>query len=266
MTLINQVTLTLRSVLSDRILHAICGVAVLLVVLVPVFSSFSMRQVQESSIGLALSASSLVLLVLATQLGASSVFREVDRRYTSSVLTLPLSRGEFVAGRFLGLSLFLLLTTIILACGSALVILYATSTYPSARPIAWLTLFLAFGTDLLKYILLMAIAMFFSTLSTSFTLPFFCTLAVYLAGSASQEVFEYITGSLGDQMPAMLRTLTELTYYLLPNFSSFDLHVQAVYGLDVNLGDVALSLLYAVVYTSIVLWAAIVCFKRRELP
>ncbi len=71
---------TVRSILRDRVLHALLGVALLLFLLVPVFSLFSMRQVQELSVTLCLSALSLVLLVLSVLLGASSIWRDIERR------------------------------------------------------------------------------------------------------------------------------------------------------------------------------------------
>ena len=261
-----QVLLTIRSVLRDRILHAVLAVGLLLLVLVPVFSSFSMRQVQESAIGLAISASSLIMLILAAHLGSSSIFRDVERRYTHAVLPLPLTRGKYVVGRFLGIALFLCASLAFLALCSTIVIVIAASTYPSQLPIAWGTLACAYFGLGLKYLLLTSFALFFSTLSTSFSLPFFCTIAVYLAGSASQEVYEYLTGTLGDKLPWITRSISKVVYYVCPNFTSFDLHIQAVYGLPFDITQFLVAALYATLYTLIMVWLSAMVFTRRELP
>lgn len=261
-----QIRLTFLAVLRDRILHAVAGVGLLLLLVVPVFSSFSMRQVQESSVTLALAFSSLILLVIATQLGATSIFRDVDRRYVHAVLTLPQSRGQFMVARFAGLAAVLLACALILFVSSSLIILYATSTYPSPQPIVWGNVLLAYLFNACKYILLLAITFFFSSLSTSFTLPFFAGLAVYFAGSASQEVYEFILTRAGENLSPLVAESARVFYYLIPNFASFDLHVQAVYGLPLDPFQLVTTLVYGFCYTGMVVWAAVLVFKRRELP
>ena len=261
-----QVRLTLLWAFRDRVMHAVLGVGLGLLLLVPVLSSFSMRQVQESAISLSLSASSLTLLVVATLLGASSVFRDVDRHYTRSVLGLPLARGHYLLGKFLGLVLFLFSAQVVLSICSVLVVIYAASTYPSELPIPWLNLFFAFVADGLKAIVVAAVAVLFSTVSTSFTLPFFCTLAIWLTGSVSQEAYEYITGSLGENLPLVTRISAEVAYYLLPNLTCFDFHLQAVYALPVDFSQFGGSLLYGWFYIAVLVWLAVLVFIRREFP
>jgi len=256
----------LRAILRDRVLYAVLGVALAMILLVPSLSSFSMRQVQELAITLSLSASSLIMLVVTLLLGASSVWRDVERRYTSTVLTLPLSRGAFLLSKFISIAIFLVLCATLLGLGSGLVIALASATYPSDLPIHWGNICLALVGDVLKYFLLSAFALLLSTVSTSFYLPFFGTVVIYFCGSASQEVFEYVSGQFGQGMsPLAVKTVT-LAYYCLPNLSAFDFQIHAVYGLPVSVSGLSLSALYVVVYVSILLGLAFFAFDRRELP
>jgi Cu-processing system permease protein len=264
--LANQIVLTLKWALRDRIMHAVLGVALLMLLLVPVLSLFSMRQVQELSITLSLSAVSVILLILAVLLGSSSVWRDIERRYTSSVLTLPFSRSSYVVARFCGIALFLLACAVVLGAASLVVIALTSQRYPSELPVHWLAVLAAVGADALKYILLAAVALLFSCLSTSFFLPFFATLAMYLAGSSSQEVFEYVSGKYGKEIPELSATLIKGLYYLLPNFSAFDLKVQAIYGLPLQPSGLLYTAAYFAVYTALVLCAAVAIFSRRQLP
>jgi Cu-processing system permease protein len=265
-SLCGQVRLTILWAVRDRVLHAVFGVGLLLLLLVPVFSDFSMRQAQESAIALALSASSLTLLVVAALLGSAAIFRDVDRRYTAAVLGLPIARSIYLLGRLVGLAFFLIMTAALLFLCSSVVISFASATYPSAIPVPWSTVALAFVAISLKAILLAALALLFSSISTSFSLPFFCTIGIWFAGSASQEAYEYITGSLGNELPAISKLVVQALYYFLPNFSGLDLHVQAIYGLPLAMGGVLSSFLYALCYTAMVAWLAVVIFSRRELP
>ena len=256
----------IRGILRDRVLYGVFGVAVVMILLIPSLSGFSMRQVQELSITLSLSVISGVMLVVTLLLGASSIWRDIERRYTSSILTLPLSRGIFVLGKFSSIVLFLALSTVVLGISCALVILLASVSYPSETPIHWGNIILALSGSLCKYMLLTALALLLSSLSTSFYLPFFGTLAIYFCGSASQEVYEYVTGEFGKGMNSLAVSVAKGAYYLLPNLSAFDFQVYAVYGLPVHLEGLAMTVLYALVYTGILLFLAVLTFERRELP
>ena len=256
----------LRAILRDRILLAVLGVAVTMILMVPVLSNFSMRQVQELSITLSLSAVSGILLVVTLLLGSSSIWRDVEQRYTTSILTLPLGRSTFLLSKFLGIVLFLLICTVILGLGSAIVITFASSTYPSEIAVHWQNILLVLVGDFLKFMLLTSLALLLSSVSTSFYLPFFGTLIIYLCGNASQEVYEYATGEFGKELGPMTIKAVTAAYYLIPNLAAFDFHVQAVYGLAVSWADVLFPLLYAVIYTSILIGLAVFAFNRRELP
>src|SRR5512137_1735422 len=229
--LANLVKQNLRGILRDRMLHAVLGVGLAMLLLVPSLSTFSMRQVQELAVTLSLSAISAVLLVVTLLLGSSSVWRDIEKRYTASVLTLPIPRAAFLLGKFCSLACFLLACGVILGLFAALVIALAAAQYPSPEPVAWGNITVCIGAAILKYVLLGSLALLLSSLSTSFFLPFFGTVAIFFAGSASQEVYEYVTGAFGEKIHPLSVGAIKGTYYLLPNFAAFDYQVHAVYGL-----------------------------------
>lgn len=262
----SHVLLTFRWAFRDRLMLAVLAVALLLLLLVPVFSLFSMRQVQELGITLGLSSISLVLLILVLLLGSSSIWRDVERRYTASVLTLPLSRTTYVLGKFFGIGLFLLVCTLVLGLVVALVIQLAAMQYPSDLSIHWWNIVAAIAGDFFKTILLLGVALLFSSLSTSFFLPFFATLVIYFAGSASHEVMEYLSQPDLVQIPPLLQALAKGLYYLVPNLSGFNLKIHAIYGLDIPLQGVWMTLAYFVSYTSVLLFLTVWIFNRRQLP
>ena len=260
-----QLCLTLRWALRDRILHAVLGVSFLLLLLIPVFSSFSMRQVQESALTLILSVSSFVLTLLAIQLGSSSVYRDIERRYAMSTLALPLPRGTFILGRFAGISLVLIVSAIIFALLAFILVPLASSVNPPDRPAVWGTILLAFGFDVCMAILLAAVAIVLSCVSTSFALPFFCSIGIYLVGSATQQVYDFLHSSVGINQSQLIQMAGDTLYYLLPNFSAFDLHLQAICGLPLVMNQLLTTFVYFIFYTSILLVLSIVIFDRREI-
>ncbi|GAB4558060.1 MAG: ABC-2 transporter permease [Geothermobacteraceae bacterium] len=257
---------TVVGLLRDRVLHAIVGAGLLILVLVPLLSGFSMRQVRELAITLSLSCNSLVLLVLAIMLGAASIWRDVERRYTASLLGLPLARHTYIAGRFAGIAVFLLVCGAFLGLCGCVVVWFMRTEMSAGLALNWFNLVLAVWGDICRSILLLALAVLFSSISTSLFLPVFGTLGIYLAGSASQEVMDYLATEAGKQLPQATRTIAEILYFILPNFSVFDFKVYAVYGLATPLKGAMFAAAYFVVYGGIVLLLAIRLFSRRELP
>lgn len=257
--------INLRWIVRDRILQALAAVSLFLMMLVPVISSFSIRQPQELSVTLSLSFVSFTLLVFSISLGSTIVWRDMERRYTFAVLSLPLQRGGYLLAKFFAVSLFLILAAAVICICSFVAILLSSLSYPSAIPVNWPMISLAIGMESLKYILLTSVAILVTTISTSFFMPFFTTLAVYMAGSASQEVFEFITSDAGARLSPFLRAAARGVYYIVPNFSVFDFKLQAVYPLPVDPMQIFFVIAYFITYTTLVLSLAIWIFSKREL-
>lgn len=256
--------MTIRWAIRDRLFYAVFGVAVFLLLLIPLLSSFSMRQVQELAITLALSFNSLFLLILGLLLGTSSFWREIERKYTHAVLSLPMSRGVFLLGKFSGLAVFLIFCAVLLGLVAALTVFLAAASYPGENAIAWDVFVLAIIADTLKAILVAAIAILISSVATSFYMPFFVTSSIYLAGSASQEVYDYLHGASVEKYSPAMNLFMDGLYYLLPNFTAFNFKVYAIYSLYPPLEQIVLSLFYFFLYLCIVIMLAFFVFSRRE--
>jgi ABC-type transport system involved in multi-copper enzyme maturation permease subunit len=256
--------ITLRGIIRDRIFQGIAMVAVLFL-FIPSISSLSMRQVSELSLTLSLSLISFMLLLLSVFLGGTALWKDMDRKYTFGVLGLPLSRSSYVVGKFAGIAGFLLITAAALGLAACAVAWFVAGKYPPLRPILWTNVSLTVMFAALKYVLLVAFAFLLSTVSTSFFLPIFGTISVLLAGGATQQVYDYLHSSAGQSFSPLLKAFAAGLYYLLPNFTAFDLKANAIYGLSLSYPGLFLTLCYFVVYTGILLTLACILFSRREL-
>lgn len=256
--------ITLKGIFRDRVFQGIMVTACAFL-LIPVIASLSMRQVTELSLTLSLSLISFILLLLAVFLGGTSLWKDIERRYTFSVLGLPISRQSYMIGRFGGVALFVLLAAIVLGIAAFAVVLYATTLYPSERPVIWVNMVTCILFDAFKYILLIAVAFLFSTVSTSFFLPVFGTIAMFLAGGITQQVYEFVNSPAADKLSPLLKQLAIGLYYILPNFGAFDLKVNAIYGLPLPANGLFFTVAYFVVYVGLLLSTAATIFARREM-
>lgn len=263
--MLTVVSVTLKGIFRDRVFQGIMALAVLFL-FIPSAASLSMRQVTELSITLSLSLISFILLLLSVFLGATSLWKDMERRYTFSVLSLPLSRTSYLLGRFFGLALFLVLTSAFLGVVAGIVIKLASGIYPSDRPIVWSWLALAIVFATLKYILLVGVALLLSTVSTSFFLPIFGTICAFLASGITQQVYEYVNSAASAQaVSPLMKPVVTVVYYLLPNLAGFDLNVNAIYGIAPSPAGLGITAAYFVAYTAMLLGGAALLFNRREM-
>src|SRR6185369_2868827 len=151
--------ITIKSIVRDRIFHGILFSS-LLFLLIPSVAGLSMRQMTELSVNLSLSLISFILLLLAVFLGGRRVWKDLERRYTYSTLSLPVSRTTYLTGKFLGIAVFLLVAACIMGIVSAGIIQYSAVIYPPERPVVWPNLTVAIVCDAMKYMLVVAIAFY----------------------------------------------------------------------------------------------------------
>lgn len=258
------IRITLKGIFRDRVFQGIMVTACAFL-LIPGIATLSMRQVAELSLTLSLSLISFILLLLSVFLGGTSLWKDIERRYTFSVLGLPLSRQSYLLGRFGGTALFVLLAAVMLGIAACAVVGFTAGLHPPDRPIVWSAIALCILFDALKYILLIAMAFLLSTVSTSFFLPVFGTIATFLVGGVTQQVYEYVHSPAAQKLSPAVKQIASGLYYLLPNFGAFDLKVNAIYGLAVPAGGLFLTLAYFVVYVGILLSLAAAIFSRREM-
>lgn len=256
---------TIVGILRDKVLHGIMALAIVFL-LIPIASTLSMRQVSELSITLSLSLISLILMVLSLFLGSISIWRDIEKRYVFSVISLPISRRSYLLGRFFGIAIFILITATLLGVVAGGVIWFTSASTPPERPLVWENVWVAILFDSFKYILLIAFALLLSTISTSFFLPIFGSIALFLVGNASQQVYEYINSpSATKALSTTLIKIATALYYVLPNFSAFNLKINAIYGIPLKLEGLALTFGYFIIYCTIVLVFASILFSSREM-
>ena len=259
------IRITLKGIFRDRIFQGIMVLAVLFL-FIPSAASLSMRQMTELTTTLSLSLISFIMLLLAVFLGATSIWKDIERRYTFSVLSLPISRTSYLWGRFIGVALFMMIAAVFLGVMALIAIKAATFGYPPSRPVVWSTVIITILFDALKYIIVVAVAMLLATVSTSFFLPVFGAISTFLAGTVTQSVHDYLyTPSAQAAVSIGVRKAAQVLYYLLPNLSGFDLKVNAIYSIPLSVHGLVLTIVYFVVYTLILLSIGSYLFARREM-
>jgi ABC-type transport system involved in multi-copper enzyme maturation permease subunit len=243
---------TYRETVRERVLLNLVFFAILMTLSGLLLRELSIRQDEKVIKDIGLASMEVFGTLIAVFIGVGLVSKEIERRSLYPLLAKPVSRGEFLLGKFFGLGFTLFVNVAVMTAG-----LYLTLFATRSRP----------GLDLLKAVfpiflgllLVVAFALLFSTLTSS-ALAAVCTVGVIVAGRYSDVI-----RNMQQVAPDVPRWLVQGLYYALPNFGNFDLKTRVVYGDPVTPADLAWITLYGAAYAGVVLGLALAAFRSREL-
>lgn len=246
---------TFREAVRDRVLYNLIAFALLLIGGAVLVGQISIDIERLVVINLGLSAVSLFGLVIAIFIGIALVSKEIDKRTLYTVLSRPVARWEFIAGKFFGLSATLIVNTVCMAVGVFAALLYVSHHWQSSD--TWVLVALYF--IVLQLVIVTALALFFSSFSSPLLSAVF-TFSLFVIGTFSEDLRGF--ARLAHGVTGWLATGAA---YIVPNFSALNIINQVAHGEGVAPQLVAYNTAYAGVYALAVLAGATLVFEHRNL-
>lgn len=243
---------TFRETVRDRILFGIvvCGLVVL--GLTRVAAPLAMGEDVRLTVDLGLSAITWLGMLIVLMVGASLVAKEIDRKIIFNLLSRPLPRPVYLAGKWTGLTGTLVTFALIL--GTVLAVEVSLLGHAAMLPSLAQALYLI----CLELAVVTSIAVMFSALSTP-VLSALYTLGLFLAGQWCDDLRAFAL-----QAPGGLRTLLEVAANLLPNLSLFNMRTLAAAGELTTATHLGLATGYAALYCGCVLLLGAAAFESRD--
>jgi ABC-type transport system involved in multi-copper enzyme maturation permease subunit len=249
----------------DRVPYSMVAFAVLLIGTSYLISQLTAGQDLKIIKDLGLAAISWFGLLIAIFIGIGLVSKEVEKRSVYALLAKPVTRGQFILGKYAGLVFTLVVNLSAMAVAFVAVLAYIDAVTDPSVKAGWSApaldprLLVGIVLTVAELMIVTAIALFFSTFSSPL-LAALLTLGLWVAGHFNRDLrnFEAIV----DVAPIVW--LARALYFLLPNLAAFNIRAEAAHGIDVPARDVLLTLAYAGVYISVLLVSAIVVFRRRD--
>ena len=254
-----------RESVRDRVPYNLVVFAILLIASSYLIGQLTAGQDVKIIKDLGLAATSVFGLFISIFIGIGLVSKEVERRSIYALLSKPVTRAQFVAGKYAGLVLTLAVNVGVMTIALYVILAYMVWTEaptiragwdaPGMDPALLKAVFLIF----VELMLVTAIALFFSTFSTPI-LSASLTFGLYVAGhfNADLKNFEKVVSS-----KAAAR-LARGVYHVLPDLSAFDVKTEVVHGLPVTLGYLATTAAYGLAYVAALLLVATFIFSRRD--
>lgn len=246
---------TFREAVRDRVLYNLILFAVLIVASALLFGQISIGIEKIILINLGLSAVSIFGLVIAIFIGIQLVSKEIEKRTLYTVLARPVRRWEFIVGKFFGLAGTLVVNTFFMAIGFFGALLYLAHKFERTDS----SLFAALYFIILQFVILIALALLFSSFSTPLLSAVF-TFALFVIGTFAQDLREFAAMTSG-----ATKYIATGFAYIVPNFASLNVISSVAHGQPVATNLIVYNTLYALVYAATALSAAVIIFENRNL-
>jgi ABC-type transport system involved in multi-copper enzyme maturation permease subunit len=246
---------TFKESVREKVLYNLIVFALLLIAAAILFGSISLGVDQVILVNVGLSSLSVFGLLMAIFIGIGLVSKEIEKRTLYNLLSKPVARFEFILGKWCGLLVTLLVNTAVMTAGFYLALFYVKRHLTQAD----LAPLVAIYFILLQFALVVGIALLFSCISTPILAATF-TFCLYVIGNFLAD----IRGFGKESGSAVLEKVTAVLYYVLPNFSNFQIIPQAAHGMAAPGYLIAANSLYALLYVTVLLSAAILIFEEKE--
>jgi ABC-type transport system involved in multi-copper enzyme maturation permease subunit len=189
---------------------------------------------------------------IAIFMGVGLIHREVERRTIYTILSKPVTRAQFLAGKYLGLVATLWLQLAVMVAAFVLASLASGAPLGAGHAIA-------LGLVALE----LAVVVAFATLFSSFATPFLAacySVGLYLVGHLTRD----LRGLGASSDSELVKQVTTWIHRVFPDLAALNRSVEAVHGLPIPLPEVGWALLAGVAWCLGFLLVAVLVFERRD--
>jgi ABC-type transport system involved in multi-copper enzyme maturation permease subunit len=243
---------TIREAIRNKLLYTLLFFAIVLIGTGVLVSTLSYVESERILQDVGLAAIRLMSVGIAVFVGVGLIHGEVERRTIYTILSKPVSRVEFLLGKYVGL----VVTTWMMLAVMATAFAGVSLAYGAPLDGGHLTCFFLIGMEL---VVMVAVATLFSAFTTPMLASLF-TVGVYLLGHGSRDL-----RLLGDQARSeSLKPVANFLFEVLPDLESFNVTLQAVHQLPIPSNEVVWAVVYALGYATVLLAGASYLFARRD--
>lgn len=246
---------TFREAVRDRVLYNLVLFVLLLIAGAIFLGELSGGQESKIIVDLGLSTMLLFGVFISLFVGVGLVYKEIERRTVYAIFAKPVSRGEFLIGKYFGLCLTLLVNVAIMGAGISLALLYVHRGWDPLVITIWPAILLIH----LELMIITAVALLFSSFSSP-ALSALLTFFVFIIGHFSADL-KTLSISMNS---AAARWLFAGLYYLLHNLNNYSYITPAAHGVVPATSNVLLALTYAGLYIVVIIAAGTLILSRRN--
>lgn len=243
---------TFKEVIRDRILYSLIVFTLLLLLLSLALGQLSFDENIRISANFGFTGIHISIAALSIFVGSSLVAKEIEKQTILTLLARPISRGEFIVGKALGL--FSVLAVVV--CGLAAILAGFLALlgfeFRASFPIA------VWGV-LLEGAILLSLALVFGAFSRPLLTVAF-TVSLFLIGHWTDSLGYFISKSES----FAFKSVATVIRYVVPDLERLNWRSAPVYGIDVPAQELAMASLGALGWVLVLISLTVLIFRRRD--
>ena len=244
---------TFREALRQRSLQVIVVFALVLIGASQLFSFLTAEEEMKMIKDVSLATIEFFGALLAIFGTISTMNTEIEKRTLYTLLSKPIKRHQFLFGKFVGVSLTILLNFSIMVLFFVGLILFKEKTFS-------IELSKALSLIFFELLLISSITLLISTFgSMAFNLIF--SFFIYFTG----HLITYGRQLVSRTENVLLSSLGKVLYNIIPNFENFNIRDKVVVGVFVPFTYLLKNVGYGLIYITICLLLSVYLFARREI-
>ncbi len=243
---------TYREIIRDRVLYGIVVFALLLIGMSVALGELSFTEQARISANFGFTGIQLSACILAVFAGSSLVSKEIEKQTILTLLARPITRAQFLVGKFTGLSLVIL--TIMAGLAAVLAVLVAALDLPINGAFA-----VALYGIVLEALILLGLALLFGSFARPMMTVTF-TAALFLIGHWVGTLRFFTEKSESGVFKVIASFLTRV----VPDLERFNWRTAPVYQIPVPAHEVLATTVYAAGWIVCLVAATVLVFRKRD--
>jgi len=244
---------TFKEAVRNKVFYLLIVVGILFALSSQIMSMLTIGDKVRVLKDFGLAAINFFCVLIAIFTGINLVFKEIDKKTIYNILSKPISRSNFILGKFFGLALTLLVALVSMGVIFYIFLLISTGSFDIRIAVYFLMLYF-------ELLVITAISVLFSSFSTPILSSIF-TIGLYFIGHIvwTFNEFKHVL-----QDKAFEKIVAYSIYYILPNLEKLNIKNIIVLNTPLDWTLLMNSVLYAVCYISAVLILAILIFNKKD--
>jgi Cu-processing system permease protein len=244
---------TFKETIRNHAVYMVLLFVILLILLSVSFGDWSVFARIQVIEDFGLSTMSISGLLLAVFIGVGMLGKEISSKTVYHVITKPVSRHQFLIGKFTGLLAVLVLNYAIMS------LFFMGTLLCFGGRVGWtfISAIICIGAEMAVII---SAALFFSTITSAMLAALF-SIAFYCAGHLNDLISVNIAAQKWSFFPVVLKCL----YYLLPNLEHFNIRNHVVYRSGLPAEYTFLAFAYGCLYVVLFLFLSCLVFRKKDL-
>lgn len=242
---------TFREAVRDRILYLLLIFSLLMIICARIISLLTIGSEEKIVKDLGLSAINIFSVLIAIFVGVGLVFKEIEKKTIYTIVSKPIERYQFIAGKYLGLIMTILINMVVMTAVFYIVLAIQGYLDLNLGKAIFLTFF--------EILIITAISVLFSSFSTPILSSVF-TVSIYVIGHLSWSFLllkNYLKTVSG-------RALCDVLYYVVPNLEYFNVRGDLVNKIPVAGEYILFAAGYGIGWSLILVTLASIIFQKRN--